>query len=497
MSSPLLERYRRDRSNDAMEQLVAQYWPLVLSVARRYCARPDDAEDVAQETFMKLLRHVDQITGNLGAWLSTAARTTSIDLLRKRRRMPQDGTGEWIESQPDPAITSATVGRSMLISRLTESMTYIDPWARRLLVERFFRRTPLRTLAAGAKVSIATMSRRCAAAVSQLSEIFKDMGLDLSDEQSLRTWLDQIDPPSRSGCGDLHDLAAGPWSGDATMSRFRPGADVPMPPGWTRPIRVGVIVSWFDWSQPIPILGYYNVPDTSLSATGKISHPGYRLFAIIDPGTSHLGIVESSIREWEINDGLMYWNDEDALSSLDVIVLGHSFFVADEALANLHAAVRRGVGLFNESYCGFSPIDADPRVLDLSLAKPPMFKYCTPYRHALPRPARVVATHPIIDGLAVGQEFTVPGCGMIFKPAENTRVLIMRTDPVRPTFVNPPGHVPIPMPAMITGQLGRGRVIKLNTNQGMPFHQLESINGCFTTNCINWLAEPRRGCDES
>ncbi len=274
MASEWFEKFRQERSRSALDHVIAEHWPMVLAVCRRYFVDPHDAEDAAQETFLKLVRHVDRITGNVSAWLSATAKTTCIDLLRKRKRHHARALEtELLELTPREASDRQTVSWSMLLNRLDEAMSEVDPWARDLIVERFLRQTPLRVLAGQNNTSTATMSRRCAQALRQLGSTFEDMGLPAPDDTTLITWLQQVDPSVGSGNGsDGQELLHGEWPQHDAMARFRPGAEVPSPPGWDRPIRVGVLISWHNWSQPI-FLGLFATPHETLCGMRYVNHP--------------------------------------------------------------------------------------------------------------------------------------------------------------------------------------------------------------------------------
>lgn len=498
--SDLLERFRTDRSREAMDRLIAEYWPMVLSVCRRYFAQPQDAEDAAQETFLKLMRNVDKVHGNVAAWLSATARTTSIDLLRKRRRRSAAYDTQVLAEVTPTSDATESIGWSMLFDRLDEAMASIDAPSRELIVERFFRQTPLRVLAGRCDASVATMSRRTAEALRQLGAVFADMGVEPPDAEALAGWLQRIDPSKQIGNGcDGQLLHAGDWAEVDPMRRFQPTHGTPMPDNWTRPIRVGVLTSWENWRRP-NVAGLFSLPEDTNYALRFVQHPGYELFAVVDPGTSGMGIVERSMREYDMMGGLMHWNSAEDLATLDVLVLSHTFYLTDTALENIHQAVRAGVGLYTESMATtIFPDhirDLTGRHAELCLAKEPIYYYCTCHgtgRHGLLKPMRVEQDHPIIEGLSTGDRFHGPGCGLIFEPAANTRVLVAREDPVQPNYPDCRSDIePRRMAILLTGQIGDGRVIRNSTMLGNPFHHHPALRGRFITNCFNWLAEPRR-----
>ena len=82
----------RGGDREAMARLVAPYAPNLYRSALRMTHNPADAEDVRQETFLKVLLRVGQFTGkpdaehdDLRAWISRIAVNSSIDLIRRRR----------------------------------------------------------------------------------------------------------------------------------------------------------------------------------------------------------------------------------------------------------------------------------------------------------------------------------------------------------------------------------------------------------------------------
>ena len=88
--SELLHQIQNGRE-EALIALHAQYARLVYSVAYRVLNDPMAAEEVTQDTFMRLWRHVDSYDGAKGAfptWLLTIARRLAIDSFRKQQRDP-------------------------------------------------------------------------------------------------------------------------------------------------------------------------------------------------------------------------------------------------------------------------------------------------------------------------------------------------------------------------------------------------------------------------
>lgn len=69
------------------EQLVDQHGGRLFQLARLMLGRGDEAEDVAQETLVKLWKNVDKLReGEELPWLMTCTRNACLDVLRGRTR---------------------------------------------------------------------------------------------------------------------------------------------------------------------------------------------------------------------------------------------------------------------------------------------------------------------------------------------------------------------------------------------------------------------------
>jgi RNA polymerase sigma-70 factor (ECF subfamily) len=72
----------------AWDALVRRYWRRVFSIAYKFVARYDDAEDLTQEIFVKLFRSLGTYDrrAKFDTWLTNVTRNLCIDHYRRRRR---------------------------------------------------------------------------------------------------------------------------------------------------------------------------------------------------------------------------------------------------------------------------------------------------------------------------------------------------------------------------------------------------------------------------
>ena len=96
----------RAGDQDAFGQLVQRYERRLLRVIQRFVRDPDLAEDLAQETFLRVYERMDQFDASrrFGPWLFRIGVNATLDFLRRRKRriwaslFTDNGQERW----PDP-----------------------------------------------------------------------------------------------------------------------------------------------------------------------------------------------------------------------------------------------------------------------------------------------------------------------------------------------------------------------------------------------------------
>jgi len=83
-------------SAEAFSTLVERHRSSVLRLALRLTRNPDDAMDVAQDTFLRAYRSIEAFRPErpFARWLLAIARNASLDALRRRRRAAATELGE-------------------------------------------------------------------------------------------------------------------------------------------------------------------------------------------------------------------------------------------------------------------------------------------------------------------------------------------------------------------------------------------------------------------
>jgi RNA polymerase sigma-70 factor (ECF subfamily) len=125
------------RDELAMGAMFDLYSKIVYSVALRVLRDTALAEDVTQETFMKIWRHPTSFfstKGSLGGWLAVVARNRSIDMLRQRR--PSDQIDQLNLASPCDLFDQAE--RSILLQRAWLAVSSLPKVHRKYMEMAFF-----------------------------------------------------------------------------------------------------------------------------------------------------------------------------------------------------------------------------------------------------------------------------------------------------------------------------------------------------------------------
>lgn len=99
----------------AFEQLFDRHKHMVAKLAGRYFRQPEDAEEILQITFAKAFVELEKFRGNhefsLAGWLRRIAVNACIDVLRSRKRKPEDLCCELNEAETAAIATVSASGK--------------------------------------------------------------------------------------------------------------------------------------------------------------------------------------------------------------------------------------------------------------------------------------------------------------------------------------------------------------------------------------------------
>lgn len=179
----LLERARR-REPDALGRLVDLYAARVYGLLLRLTGDRDAAEDLMQETFLRVCRMIDeyQHDGRFESWLMRIAANLARDRARQRRRHgvtgsldeagPSGGEGDSSLAgptpRPDEAVAAAEAG-----ARLEAALAELSAPEREILVLRHYADLTFREIAELLGVPLGTALARAHRALGRLRELMR------------------------------------------------------------------------------------------------------------------------------------------------------------------------------------------------------------------------------------------------------------------------------------------------------------------------------------
>ena len=182
-----------DSNNSAFEQIVADHLRVVYRTAVRLVGRPQDAEDLAQDTFLRAWRsrHTFRPETDAKAWLLRILRNASVDRFRAGRRMVP------IVSElngSDSAFAVHATPESLVLAGLLEAEVFD---ALRCLPERFrtcfilaeMRGLPQAEIARGLGVPRGTVMSRLSRARHRLR---RSLGARVRNRRLIRETREQV-----------------------------------------------------------------------------------------------------------------------------------------------------------------------------------------------------------------------------------------------------------------------------------------------------------------
>ena len=128
----------------AFSKLVERHLKTVYSFVIRFVGDPQEAEDIAQETFLKAWKSLKQYkveSSKFKTWILRIARNTAIDYLRKRKHIPfsefetEDGQNILAETVPDTAeLPDSLFAKLEDTATLNDAVAKLSPEAREVLL---------------------------------------------------------------------------------------------------------------------------------------------------------------------------------------------------------------------------------------------------------------------------------------------------------------------------------------------------------------------------
>ena len=166
----------------ALKTLVDRYLPSVYTFCLRYTGSEEDANDAAQETFLKAWRKLKRFDTNksLKTWLFAIAKNTATDLMRKRKSVPfskfdtAEDNNVLTDTLADPEpLPDEIFERASLASDAREALAQLPDRDRAILSLRYDEEESFESIASILKMpanTVRSLHRRALIALRKLLE---------------------------------------------------------------------------------------------------------------------------------------------------------------------------------------------------------------------------------------------------------------------------------------------------------------------------------------
>ena len=170
----LLARLRR-RDEQAFRELVGRHQAVVRAYAAGLLGDPHEAEDAAQETFLRAHRRLGAFRGDapLRTWLLRICRNHCLDRLRARPSMTMVSLDEEMPAGAEDA-TTAGVARIIDRERLVSAIVALPEALQQAVVLRELRGLSYEEVAADLDVPVGTVRSRLSAGRALLRDALRD-----------------------------------------------------------------------------------------------------------------------------------------------------------------------------------------------------------------------------------------------------------------------------------------------------------------------------------
>lgn len=210
----LLKEWRTRRDANAFRELVSRHSGMVYGACLRILRNAADAEEIAQECFLRLAENNPRIRKSLGGWLHTLATHRALDRLKsqKRRELREDAFAQSAGNAVTPEFDEIMTYVDQAIAALPEHL-------REPIVAHFFENQNHREIADTLGLSRSAVTHRIQRGVAEIRTRLQNKGIALS-AAALTTALTQVPAQAAPAAltASLSKLALAGGSGASTTT---------------------------------------------------------------------------------------------------------------------------------------------------------------------------------------------------------------------------------------------------------------------------------------
>jgi RNA polymerase sigma-70 factor (ECF subfamily) len=163
----------RNGDNDAFNELVRRYEPIVARTVIGMLGNCPEAEDVGQETFVRFYRSIAKFRGESGlrTYLTRIAINLSLNELKRRKRRRHLFSAKPVEDYHDLADTRAKTDNSVDRELITSALQHLEAKFRSVIVLRLIDGYSTKETAGILGIPVGTVLSRLARAQKKMREI--------------------------------------------------------------------------------------------------------------------------------------------------------------------------------------------------------------------------------------------------------------------------------------------------------------------------------------
>ncbi|MEZ5155912.1 MAG: RNA polymerase sigma factor [Solirubrobacterales bacterium] len=165
-----LVRAAKRGSREAFEELFRMHWARAHRTAFLIVRDGAAAEDIAQESFVAALRHLDRFDGRrpLGPWLNRIVVNRAIDWTRTRRLRAEVGAEPWLDDRREAAVEGPDSRAEQVPAPLMDALGRLSPERRAVVVMRYLLDYTPSEIADALELPTGTVNSRLRRALDQL-----------------------------------------------------------------------------------------------------------------------------------------------------------------------------------------------------------------------------------------------------------------------------------------------------------------------------------------
>lgn len=158
--------------------LLQQYEKLVYSICYRTCGNPFDAQDLTQDTFLAVYKHLGTFDRQYErAWICRIASNKAIDYMKSKKRLEECKDDEFftevVDSKDSPEDAYIQKETSELVLSVCNQLK--TPY-REVAYEHFYLEKPMTQIAKEQDTNLKTVQTRVYRARAQIRKLLKERG---------------------------------------------------------------------------------------------------------------------------------------------------------------------------------------------------------------------------------------------------------------------------------------------------------------------------------